>query len=160
MHAQTIDHMFGSLHYTKPVAEIREACRKKAEQIRAKVEERQGRLERLRREYDVSDADIIQLLTMARKQARHDLGPVSYTYNKLSSSPGGGTRMEEKTIGAGVVNNLLTESDFIEAEREQAKKLDFIIRNLKPIIRFSDTGAPYTQTEFSLSQDELEFLGF
>lgn len=145
--------------YTKPASEIVEKAKTKAAQIRAKIEERQGRIAALRAEYEIDDAALVQLLQAARKQQRsHD--KMSYSYSQSNARVDGGKQMEEKTIGAGVVNNLLTENDFIEAEKEQVKTLDLMIRNLKPIPRFSFNGTTLPEEEFTLTSEELVYLGF
>lgn len=117
------------------------------------------RIADLRTTYEIDDAALIQLLQAAREQHRSK-APNTYSYQKSVSHRDGGIRMEEKSIGAGVVNNLLTENDFIASEREQVKTLDLMIRNLKPIQRFASNGSPLPDEEFSLSTEELTYLDF
>lgn len=157
MHARNIDHMFHGLTFTKPAIEIACAAQAKVKTLKAKVEERQRRINDLRAEYDIDDAALIQLLQAARKQDKA-LAHFAYSTSKMS---GGKKELEERTVGAGVVNNLLTENDFIEAERDQIKTLERIARNLKPIPRFaSGNGAELPPEEFKLLHEELEYLGF
>jgi hypothetical protein len=157
MQAQTIDHMFRFM-FTKSAEDIVAHAKKKALAIQAKIEERQERLARLRKEYDIDDAALVQLLQLARKQA----GQHQFQYMKSNvSASGNSATMEERTIGAGVVNNLLTEHDFLEAEKDQVHDLDIIVRNLKPIPRYAtDSGVELPPAEFQLSKEELEYLGF
>ena len=153
--------MFHHLSFQKSASEIVERATAKAAKTRAKIEERQARVADLRKEHGIDDAALIQLLTAARHAQKRQDAQMSYNYT--SNAVGGGKKGmgEEKTIGAGVVNHLLTESDHIEAERESVERLDLISRNLKPIARFgTDTGASIPPADFALNYEELEFLGF
>jgi hypothetical protein len=165
MRAMDITGMFHGLQFTKSASEIVERAKKKATQIKAKIEERQQRIAALRKEYGIDDAALVQLLQQARNQARQEASMMSYSYTSnatVGASKGGqGGQIEEKLIGAGVVNNLLTENDFIESERKQVATLELIARNLKPIPRFSDgDGKELPPEEFTLSQEELKYLDF
>lgn len=148
-------HMF-SFSYEKTTAEIKAKATEKIASLQKKIEERQVRISRLREEYSIDDAALVQLLTAARRQA----GAERFTYSSNSRADDGTNRMEEKTIGAGVVNNLLTESDFVEQEKADVKKLNTIVRNLRPLPRITQNGNNYSEDSFSLSYEELEFLGF
>lgn len=157
MHAQNLDHMFGHLSFKKTATEIVGAATAKVATVKAKIEERQKRINDLRKEYGIDDAALVQLLTAARKQSQS----MQFTYSSVSNAQVGGGKMEEKTIGAGVVNNLLTENDFIEGERDQVKALERIIRNLKPIPQYATgNGLALPDAGFTLSTDELDYLGF
>jgi len=60
-----------------------------------------------------------------------------------------------------VVQNLLTEQQLIEQERDLVTKLQMVIRNLRPVVHYaSDTGARYEVDSFPLSESDLDFLGF
>lgn len=157
MNAPTISHMFRGFEFQKTATEIVGAATQKVAVVKAKIEERQKRISDLRREYGIDDAALVQLLTAARKQAQ----AMQFTYSTSNAQVGGGGKMEEKTIGAGVVNNLLTENDFIEAERDQVKTLERIIRNLKPIPQYATgNGLVLPEAGFSLATDEMDYLGF
>jgi hypothetical protein len=159
MRAQTIEHMFSDITFRKTAPEILDKVKTKMEALQAKIEQRQKRLVDLRREHDIDDGSLIQLLQAARKAQNQ--GAATFTYSKMSNaSVGDGSQMEERTIGAGVVNNLLTESDFIEAEREQIAMLDLIRRNLRPVLEFASDGVGLPDRGFQLSRDELKYLGF
>lgn len=133
---------------------IVQAAKKKATELLLKIEERKARVIKLREEYGIDDAALIQLLTQARSQQQAH----SYTY--MSNAPvRESNKIEEKTIGAGVVNNLLTENDFIEAERSSVDRLNTIVRNLGPVV-LTDNGALVTKENFELSYQELKYLGF
>jgi hypothetical protein len=159
--ARNIQHLF-VFSYEKSYHEIIDKTHAKIGKIKAKIEERQTRIARLRKEYSIDDGALIQLLTEARKNAANHAANNMYSYSSTSNAPvGSGNRMEERTIGAGAVNDLLTENDFIESEKDQVKRLELVARNLGPITRFaSGDGTKYEQTHFDLSTDELEFLGF
>lgn len=142
--------------FEKTAEEIKVRANEKITALNAKIEERQRRIATLRSEHSIDDAALVQLLTAARRQAH----ATSYSYSSSNASVGG-SKMEERTIGAGVVNNLLTESDFIEADRANVKQLGAIVRNLRPLERSTTTtGAKYQDNAFRLTYEELEFLGF
>lgn len=155
MHAQTISHMFRGLSFAKSAAEIVEKAKQKITKLNAKIEERQQRVQSLRKEYEIDDAALVQLLTAARNQET-----ATYRYTTSNSSIDAGPKMEEKVVGAGVVNNLLTENDFIEAEKDAIKTLDLIVRNLKPFPQWTENGTSLPDKEFILTQEELIYLGF
>lgn len=154
---QNIVHML-NFTYEKSSEEIVRACTKKIEALLAKVREREERIANLRKEYGINDAALIQLLTQARKQQGNNAG-MTYSFSNGIPSPrdrdGGKMTEETITIGAGVVNNLLTENDFIESEKSQADKLAIIVRNLKDLP--NDNG---DKRGHRLSYDELVYLGF
>lgn len=156
MQARTIDHMFHSLTFNKTASQITSAATKKTSMLRAKIYEREKRIADLRAEYSIDDAALVQLLTAARKQQ----SAMSFSYNTSNASVGMDKKMEERTVGAGVVNNLLTENDFIQAERDQVKTLELIARNLQDIPRFTSNGNALPAEGFSLTMGELEYLGF
>lgn len=163
MRAQTLEHMFHHLSFQKTADEITAKVEAKIKKLREKIEERTLRVKRLRDEHGIDDAALIQLLTDARKAAQHpNVEKMSYSFSSNSAgSSGSEGKLEEKTIGAGVVNHLLTENDFIEAEKEQVKRLELIARNLKPLHHYSsETGVAYTDQYFQLSYDELKYLDF
>ena len=160
MMPQETNRMFG-FKFEKSALEITDAAKRKKAELLMKIEERQVRLKALREEHGIDDAALIQLLTAARRaQQNNDGGSMSYHYNKSSTSSDGKSKLEESSIGAGVVNHLLTENDYIEAERASIKRLEFVIRNLRPLQRVTANGVKYEDNGFGLSYDELEFLGF
>lgn len=144
--------------YTKPAQEIISKAKSKTEHLKKKIEERQARLVALRKEHEIDDAALIELLEAARREQKRGEVRMSFSYTK-ALSPSSAARAEA-SIGAGVVNNLLTESDFVSAERDEVKALELMIRNLKPIPRFAENGNPLPEEEFQLSAEELEYLGF
>lgn len=158
MRAQTLDHMFHNLSFQKSADEITLKADEKVTALKAKIEERIKRVAKIREEYGIDDTALIQILTEARKQAQNPRQD-KMSYSFTNSAPEG-QKMEEKTIGAGAVNNLLTENDFIEAEKDQVARLELISRNLKPIHHYAENGAPYKDQYFTLGYEELKYLGF
>jgi hypothetical protein len=141
--------------FEKTSDEVKEKAGSKIKALTAKNAERQQRIAKLREEHGIDDSALIQLLQAARQQERAN--SYSYTSNAIV---GGQNKMEEKTIGAGVVNHLLTENDFIETDKATIKKLDTLVRNLRPLPRITSNGNNYKADSYQLSYDELEFLGF
>lgn len=154
MMAREIDQMF-QFKFEKTHEEIIEKAEAKVKEMNAKIEERQRRIVTLREEYGIDSEALVQLLTAARRQTHH-----AATFSYLSNASVGTSRMEERTIGAGVVNHLLTENDHVEAEKANVKQLGFVIRNLRPLKRYDDEGNEYYVDGHALSYDEMEFLGF
>lgn len=160
MKAQNNSDMF-HFRYEKSSEEIITKMRLKISDVQAKVEERQRRIKNLREEYKITDAIYIDLLEQAREAAKkNDIHKMSYSISNASVASRGsnGTVDTEFTIGAGVVNNLLTEQDFVKAEQGDVVRMELIIRNLKDL--------PYNNTEdasprgHGLSEGELKYLGF
>lgn len=152
MRPTEIDRMF-NIRIEKTSTEIKDQAKIKIAELQAKIAERQARITKLRTEYDIDDAALIQLLTQARRQEQ------SMQYQYSSTEPGSG-KMTEKIIGAGAVNNLLTENDFIEAEKAMYKRLELILRNISPLTRTTTAGVKYHDDSFVLNYEELELLGF
>ncbi len=153
MQVQNVDHMF-NFTFEKTADEIKEACGRKLLAIAAKIEERSMRIKKMRDEHKITDAILLDIQEQMRADAKRGLA-AQYTSNKMS---GGGTG-EEVTVGAGVINFILTEQDFIGGEKAQAERLNLIVRNLRPISGITANGTTYVQP-FKLSYDELKFLGF
>lgn len=148
--------MFGNFTFEKSVAEISAAVAAKIEALKEKISDRIDRVACIRKEFDISDADLISLLSQANQDAvsNRSLAATSLSYN-VNASDG-----ETKTIQAGVVQNLLTEQQLIEQEKDSVTRLSLIRRNLRPITHFADDGTQYTQTTFRLSEAEIDYLGF
>ena len=155
MQAIRIDSMF-NFTFEKSAEEIVTASNKKAKDIRAKIEERGVRIKKMREEHKVTDAVLLDIQNQMRAQQKRGIEAQSYTSNAQSSGSGA---QEEVTIGAGVINFLLTEQDYIDAEKSQVEKLDTIIRNLKDITKYAPDGKAYTE-KFKVGYEELKYLGF
>lgn len=146
--------------YQKTSGEIFEKVQVKAEAVKSKIAEREQRIRDLRKAHDISDQDLIQIYAQAAQAAREGQHRNTYSIstNAVAAS---GSEPEERIIGAGVVQNFLSESGLIETEKEDLKKLESIKRNLRPLVQFStDTGAQYTDDFFTLNEEDLEYLGF
>ena len=149
--------MFHNFTYQKTVDELKEAMTNKVAFLIKKVAERETRIARIREEYDITDADMITLLTQAANQAVSNARmPMSYN---LSTADGNGGD-EVRLVAAGVVQNLITEKTLIEEEQGSITHLERIVRNLKPVMCFGANGEAYVQDSFSLGDGELDFLGF
>ena len=146
--------------YQKTSGEIFEKVQVKAEAVKSKIAEREQRISDLRKAHDISDQDLIQIYAQAAQAARE--GQHRNTYSiRTNAVAASGSEPEERIIGAGVVQNFLSESGLIETEKEDLKKLESIKRNLRPLVQFStDTGAQYTDDFFTLNEEDLEYLGF
>ncbi len=148
--------------YQKTSAEIKTKIESKIIELDDKIKERENRIAALRKEYEIDDSDLVQLLTAARRASQKQESAMTFSYTRSNIAvQSGGTLSQERTIGAGVVNNLLTENDFIESERDAVKNLLLILRNLQPLVHYNEsTGGAYTIDMFQLGKDELEYLGF
>lgn len=159
---------FGTSHllnfsYQKSVDEVKSACQDKLIKLSAKIKERGERVKALRDLHGIDDSALIQLLTAARRaqNANHYTFTASIAMSTNYGSKGTNqTEMVEKTVGAGVVQNLLTEQDAIEQETDSMRKLNLIIRNLRPYRAWNaPTGEFYSDDQVKLTVDELSFLG-
>ncbi len=84
---------------------------------------------------------------------------MSQTLSYQRTTTGG--KVEEKTVGAGAVNFIITEKKYIESETQTVKKLELVARNIAPIIHYAtNNGTDYSDDSFQVSYEELEFLGF
>lgn len=147
--------MFGSWDYTKNTTDIQGAIKTKVAALREKIGERERRVKMIRDEYKITDAMLIDLLRQAREAQRSSLSNMSYQTSAVGSSRGG-MHEEVVTIGAGTINNLLTEGDFIEAEKKDIARLELIGRNIKP--RTKDDGSVVDSHRLNI--EELRYLGF
>ena len=157
MQAQRINHMF-RFHYTKSSGEIVEKMKLKIASLQEKIEERKGRIKKIRDEFGITDAVYIDLLEQARDALKKNDTRMSYI---IPSAKNDARTLaqdgETTTIGAGTVNSLLTETDFIREEESQVRKLDLIARNLKDEERDWSQGR---KVGWALDEEELKYLGF
>lgn len=151
MKVQNVSAMF-NFTYEKSSKDIVAAAQKKVLKINAKIEERQERIKKIRVEFGITDAVWAGILQQVRKQA----GAAMYTYsNSIQAASSAGVTEDTVTIGAGTVNNLISEYDFIDGEASQVKKLNLVIRNLQDL-----PDAHGNVRGHKLDNEELEFLGF
>lgn len=147
MHVQSLSGMF-NFTFEKTSEEIVAAATRKRDSIRTKIGERESRIANIRSEYKITDESMINMLAKARQQNE-------LHYNNSSAIPANAMTEGNVTIGAGIVNMLLTERDFIEGEKAQVEKLDVIVRNLRDLP--NDKGGVRGHR---LSYEELRYLGF
>lgn len=155
MQVQNIDRMFNNFTYEKSASEVVAAAKKKREEVSNKIEERQRRIRKMREEHKITDAVLIDIQNQMRADAQRGMA-AQYTSNTASDDDGRG---ETVTVGAGVINFILTEQDFIGGEKAQVERLDLMVRNLRDVERRTASGTPYVEL-FCLSYEELKFLGF
>jgi hypothetical protein len=143
--------------YTKTIEELKTAMAEKIEFLKNKILERQARIKKIREEENITDQDLIDLLTQAANQAVSNarVGPMSYS---LTSDANDGE--EVRYIAAGTVQNLLAEKSLIESENGSIVQMNRVLRNLRPIKHHADDGTEYTQESFGLNDEELDYLGF
>jgi len=156
MQARHIDRLF-TFTFEKTAAEVIGKAKEKITALTAKNTERGARISKLREEYGIDDKAMIELYQQAREQEKTSN---VYTYSSNAAVPGGGSKMEERTVGVGVINALFGEADFIKADEGNIKRLNFIVRNIRPLDRITDNGTKHKDDNFPLSYEELEFLGF
>lgn len=161
MNPINISNMFHTFSYLKSSEEIISKSVQKVTDVHKKIEERRIRIKALRTEYKITDAVYIDLLEQARDAMKRNDNRMSYSVSNAihdkRSSAGGLQESDTITVGAGVVNNLLTESDHIKSEEAQVKKLQLIIRNLKDEEREWSDGR---KIGYHLGESELEYLNF
>lgn len=147
---QNIKHMFVSFKYFKRGAEIIKKARAKCFALQAKIKERNQRVSDIRKQYQITDGDLVELY----RQKQQNSGAITYTIsntatsrtgNKIGSEQKSGT---EKIIPAGVVSNIDTECAAISNEKDQFEHLSLMIRNLD------------SKKKHEIDFSELEFLGF
>lgn len=155
--------MFRQLQYQKTIDEIKGAMTKKVEFLLGKIEERSNRIQQLRETFGIDDVAYITLLQEALKNEKEGRAVVNYTTTRTSGGlwATGEGAPEKVIIGAGVVQNLLTETTLRDQEKADVAHLQMIVRNLRPI-RTYDVAADRTEVtdEFTLTEAELEYLGF
>jgi hypothetical protein len=151
---QETNHMLNFV-YIKTSSEIITKSTTKINQLRAKVEERRSRIKGIRSEYKITDAVYINLLEQARAAQRQHNAVMTYSVSNTVTKSGGLQENEDLVIPAGVVNNLLTETDFVKTEEDQATRLELICRNLKDLEDKNGKTVGH-----NLNEDELRYLGF
>jgi transposase-like protein len=145
--------LFESVRYnTKTTPELREAMKKMVLEIAARIEDREGRMKRIRDEYQI---DSERLAALVIQYQNRDSDFVSY------QAQGGASR--DAVVPAGVIANIIREREMIDSERGQIRKLELVLRNLPETELYNDprTGEVRSrQPLHQLTDDELEFLGF
>lgn len=155
MQAQRIDNML-NFPFQKSAEEIRGQAAIKVYDIEAKIEERIKRVKKTREDYGITDAVLNDIMIQMREQEKRGHAAQMYTSKTLSDDQ---NTEREVSVGAGVINMLLTENDYIEVEKSHVAKLKTIMRNLQNIKKVTSNGVEYNEP-LSLSYAELTFLGF
>ncbi len=153
MQVQNIDRMF-NFTFEKSADEINKTAAKKLLDIASKIEERATRIRRMREEHKITDAVLIDIQNQMRADAQRGMA-AQYSSTAMHDNGQG----ETVTVGAGVINFILTEQDFISGEKAQIERLELMVRNLRPVERRTANGTTYVEL-FKLSYEELKFLGF
>lgn len=145
--------------YRKSAVEIKAKAKDKVAALKDKIEERKGRVRRLREEFKITDAVYINLLEQAREAAKRGENRMSYSVSlgNQTQAQQGLQEGDSITVGAGTVNALLTENDFIKSEEREAKRLELIVRNLEDLPTDWSNGVAIGH---DLSEADLEYLGF
>lgn len=158
-----VEQMF-LMNFEKPAADVRKRVEAQVLRIKNKIEERQARVAKLRAEYSIDDAAMIDLLTQARRNEAR--GQQAGTYSYASNAPvKQGNSATEMVIGAGAVKNLMTEGDAIDREKDQVKHLELYARNVEDRPHYGITSYNGPESErpmkgVTLSREEIEFLGY
>ena len=159
-----VEDMFRGVSYNKFTSpQVREAMTRKAEAVRAKIEERRGRIEKITRENEITPealSDLIVQYTQDQRQGRGSNLKMSYSIPNSGSS---GNQPKETIVPAGVIANLVTEKELISSEMAEVKRLDLILRNLKDTEPFVDatTGELLRRAIVHMLDDtDIEYLGF
>jgi hypothetical protein len=155
---------FNSFQFEKTSTEIKAKVEEKVLKLSQRILERECRVRELRDSHEIDEGALLQLLSQARRS--NDAN--SYTFcTSASASPFLPQAKErtvvERTVGASVVNKLLDETEKMENEKGEIKRLETIMRNLRP---YKVTGVHegkqynYATDSWKLSMEELDFLGF
>ena len=156
-----VDSMFRGVSYNKFTSDrLREAMTRKVTNITAKIEERQGRITKIRKENDISDAMLSDMILQYMQDQQR--GQQRLSYSNSIQNTGTTNTPKEVTVPAGVIANLVTEKSLIETETAEVKRLGLILRNLKDTQPFvTDKGELQERPVIhSLTDAEIEYLGF
>lgn len=147
------DTLFSSVRYrTKTSPELREAMQKKVNELRGYISDRDQRIRKIREEFQIDAERLAQLLLQFQK---NNTGFVSYNAQ--------GSDGRSVVVPAGVIANLIQEQQMIDSEREQIRKLELILRNLRDTEPYAEPRTGEVRTRpclHQLTDNELEFLGF
>jgi hypothetical protein len=148
------------IEFTRTSNEIKEAAVNKVEFLRAKIVDRERRIADIRKSYEISDQDLIDLLSQANANRASSPGHYALSSVRRARAEEDDTEpTTERYIAAGVVQNILTEKQLIEQETQAITTFEFVIRNIRPIRHVSDQGVPYEDDNFRLSYEDLSALG-
>lgn len=157
-----VDDMLNQVVYNRFTSpEIRAKMQEKVVSIRAKIEQRLGRITRIIADNGITPEALSDLVIQYNQdQKRGGGGKMSYSVSAANAPAG--SRAPETLIPAGVVANLVTEKELVASETAEVKRLDLILRNLKDSTPYVNetTGATYQRTAIhTLSDSDMEYLG-
>jgi hypothetical protein len=144
--------MFDDVIYNiKSSDELREAMKDKIEALEESRARREERVAKLREEYAIGPERLADLLVRFRNEG----------HTRATSYDDQGS--DAPLVPAGVIANLVRERDMLSTERDQRRKLELILRNIKdtePYVH-EDTGEVRERPCIHrLTDEELEYLGF
>lgn len=162
-----VEEMFRGVRYNKFTSpQVREAMTRKAEAVRAKIEERRGRIEKITRENEITPEALSDLIVQYTQDQRRGSSSHKMSYsipNSVSNSGSSGNQPKETIVPAGVIANLVTEKELISSETAEVKRLDLILRNLKDTEPFVDATTGELRQHalvHTLDDTDIEYLGF
>lgn len=164
MHA--VASMFRGVTYNRfTTAVVREKMEAKITALRAKVEERRGRVTKLMEEHSITSEMLSDMVIQYMKDQDRGTSRMSYNMASVASGSAVGPDLRSKTevvVPAGAVSNIVTEKNLIESETEEAKRMVLIVRNLRDTLPAVDekTGLLIERAVVqTLTDEEIEYLG-
>lgn len=155
--------MFRGVSYNKFTSpQVREAMTRKGEAVRAKIEERRGRIEKITRENEITPEALSDLIVQYTQDQRRGSSSHKMSYS-IPNSGSSGLQPKETVVPAGVIANLVTEKELISSETAEVKRLDLILRNLKDTEPFVDATTGELRQHalvHRLDDTDIEYLGF
>lgn len=155
----------GVQYNQKNAAEIEQAMERKLTAVSAKIQERGERIRKLKAEYEITDAALVEIITRYNKDVQRGIHGATYS-NSISNSvvgQNGPKPQAEKLIPAGVISNLMTEMEYVQSELEEVERMKLILANLQHSVLATHptTGATITrEAVHTLTDSELRYLGF
>lgn len=135
--------------FKKSGGELKALALKKMVGFQEMVEVRNKRIEKYRKEHEISDADLIELLRQQNANNRSGMSVASYALsNKIAATQGTSSQdTSVRMIPAGVVAALEAENSNIDDEKKAIERLRLITSNMSE------------NESFAVSLQDLEFLG-
>lgn len=134
--------LFGRFVYVVPRNVLSSAITTKVASLQAKIAEREERITKIRRDNEITDAVLVELLRQAESGRAN-----SNTYYSVSKPVKTDGSDQTLVIGAGVVASLQAENDAIDQERLAVRRMERVGRNIA-----------YVKGECEVTYDELRFL--
>jgi len=157
-----VERMFSGVTYNKFTSgQLRTAMAKKIEAVLTKVKEREGRINKLMAENNITSEMATDMVLQYMKDQQEGRQRMMYSNSVRSQTPDAPPK--EINIPAGVIANLITEKSLIEIEQEEVKRMVIILRNLKDEEYYFEprTGERHSrECIHTLSDNDMEYLGF